>query len=110
MSTCCVLPDTRARLQAHRHFSPTWVCTPQIAVRCTFDAGDADAFVGEALRLHDWGGNRALTIVAGGECMHACHMAAGCMGAHGIALAPRLGALAACACTGDLGTSEGWAD
>lgn len=38
----------------------------QIAVRCTFDAGDVDSFVGEALQLHDWGGRRALTFVAGG--------------------------------------------
>ncbi|GBF95984.1 lipid kinase [Raphidocelis subcapitata] len=38
----------------------------EVCIRCTFDAGDADAFVAEGLRLHDFGGRRALTFVAAG--------------------------------------------
>jgi hypothetical protein len=43
----------------------------QISVRCTFDAGDADAFVAESLRLHNFSGRRALTIMAAGSCARA---------------------------------------
>ncbi len=56
-----------SRVGQHSHpHSYARTPTKQISVRCTFDAGDADAFVAEALRLHDHSGRRALTIVAAG--------------------------------------------
>jgi hypothetical protein len=46
--------------------TPRLVCPVQVHVRVTWQAGDADAFVKEAVQLHAGGGSRYSTIMAAG--------------------------------------------